>query len=276
MLIAEFNGEKIEATAAPRGHPYRCPHCKGAVIFKRGRRVIWHFAHKPPTDCTWAAGETRGHLGEKALGHAAMSARGRQSQVEYVVAVLPGDRRADVMAWSSTGQPLAFELQHTSIGLDEIEARSGCYARAGIAQIWIPFLSAAAWSQAEPRGAGQLFLAKYPARPFERWVHGLNGKDGMWMYAPWSKKFWHARLAGHQLWVEESTWFEAGGEERSAGGFYRWSKRYRELTLTGPYEIGNLDIAIAPRSAATLDVYNWPAGLIARFVPVSPVPTGHR
>jgi competence protein CoiA len=171
------------------------------------------------------------------------------------------------MAWSPDGLQLAFELQHTSIGLEEIEKRAFCYACEGIAQIWIPFLRASELKAAEPHGAGRMFIEKYSPRPFEKWVHGLFGKDGMWMYAPHDKTFWHARLAGHQIYVEESSWFEAGGEERTAGGFYRWSKRYRELTLSGPHSINNLDIKIGTRKAASLAGYNWPAG---RFATLSP------
>ena len=102
--------------------------------------------------------------------------------MEYVVDTLSGDRRADVMTWSPTGVAVAFELQHTSIGLDEIESRSRSYARAGIAQLWIPFLNDAALRQAESRSGGSLFVERYSPRPFEKWVHGLHGKDGMWMY----------------------------------------------------------------------------------------------
>ena len=42
------------------------------------------------------------------------------------------------MAWSAEGARLAFELQHTSIGLEEIEERAFSYAREGIAQIGYP------------------------------------------------------------------------------------------------------------------------------------------
>ena len=31
----------------------------------------------------------------------------------------------------------------------------------------------------------------------------------------------------HYLYVEENTWFEPGGVERSEGGYYKLSKRYR-------------------------------------------------
>jgi hypothetical protein len=216
VLVAELQGARVEAADAERGPTYVCSRCKGIVILKQPRKIIYHFAHKPPTDCTWARGETRAHLEAKKLFRDALVTRGLRAELEYIVSALPGDRRADVMVWSSAGAMLAVELQHTSIGLKEIEARAFCYARAGMAQIWIPFLSSTALDAAEPRGPRSVFVERYSPRPFEKWVHGLNGKDGMSMYSPAYQKFWRAHLAGHQIYVEESSWFEQGGEERSA------------------------------------------------------------
>ncbi len=124
MLVASLHGVRIEAEAATRGEDYRCPNCNGELILKQGRKVIHHFAHKPPTDCTWASGETRAHRDAKKLVAEGLRRRGLTAEIEHVVATLTGDRHADVMAWSETGQSLAFELQHTSISLDEIEQRA--------------------------------------------------------------------------------------------------------------------------------------------------------
>jgi competence protein CoiA len=267
VLVAEHQGVRVEAAVAQRGPVYVCPKCKGIVIPKQGRKVIWHFAHKPPTDCAWATGETIAHLDAKKLIRDSLVARGLAAEIEFIIATLPGDRRADVMAWSPNGEHLAIELQHTPIGLDEIERRAASYARAGIAQIWVPFLSKSVLMEAEPRGAGCVFVEKYSARPFERWVHGLNGSDGMWMYAPMDKEFWHGSLAGHQIYVEQTSWFESGGVEQTEGGYYRWSKRYKELTLTGPHTIDKLLIRIKSRSAYSQATYNWPACRLASFVP---------
>lgn len=266
MLVAKLGEDRIDAAIAQRGPEYHCPQCKGVVILKKGRKVIDHFAHKPPTDCTWAAGETRAHLEAKLIVSQALAGRGLKAQVECVVDTLPGDRRADVMAWSPKGLQIAFELQHTPIGLDEIERRAFSYARAGIAQIWIPFLKASVWKDGESRGGGW-FVRQYSPRPFERWVHGLNGKSGMWMYDPAEKKFWLGRLEGHQIYVEETSWYSEGGEENYGGGFHRWSKRYKELTLEGPYAPESLLIKVAPRRAFKTKDYNWPAGRIAHLVP---------
>jgi hypothetical protein len=263
MLVAEHQGNRVDAAGAPRGLNYVCPRCKGPVVYKPGRRVISHFAHKPPTDCAWASGETRAHLEAKQIVKDALRARGLKAELEYVVSALPGDRRADVMAWSPSGIRVAFELQHTALGLDEIEKRAFCYAREGIAQIWTPFLSATQRGAAKRIGPSRLFVERYSPRPFERWVHGLHGKDGMWVYCPQDMTFWHATLAGHQIYVEETNWFEAGGEEKSGGGFSRWSKRYRQLTLRGPHPIDNLRIKIKSRKAFSASAYNWPAGKIA-------------
>lgn len=266
MLVANLGDMRIDAASAKRGPEYRCPKCSGIVILKQGRKVIEHFAHKPPTDCSWATGETRAHLEAKALVQAALTGRGLKAEVEFVVNTLPGDRRADVMAWSPKGLQIAFELQHTAIDLNEIEARASSYGRAGIAQIWIPFLKDVVWKDGEPRHGGW-FVERYSPRPFERWVHGFNGKHGLWMYDPAKKEFWLGRMAGHQIYVEETTWYSEGGEENYGGGFNRWSKRYKELTLEGPHKADKLLIKVEARKAFATKDYTWPAGRIARLIP---------
>jgi competence protein CoiA len=266
MLVARLGDIRIDAADAQRGPAYRCPKCNDIVILRQGRKVIEHFAHKPPTDCSWSTGETRAHLEAKSLVRAALVRRGLRAEVEFIVRNLPGDRRADVMVWSPKGVQIAIELQHTPIDLDEIEARASSYSRAGIAQIWIPFLREAVWKEGKPQDGGW-FVERYSARPFERWVHGLNGKHGMWMYDPADKEFWLGRMEGHQLYVEQTSWYSEGGEENFAGGFHRWSKRYKELTLVGPYKADDLLLEIDTRKAFTKNGYNWPAGRVARLTP---------
>lgn len=59
------------------------------------------FSHKPPTNCSWARGETKAHLEAKQIVFDGLQTRGVTAMLEYVVDTLPGDRRADVMAWST-------------------------------------------------------------------------------------------------------------------------------------------------------------------------------
>lgn len=264
MLVAKLNGHRVEATGAARGLGYRCPGCEGDLVLKQGPIVIAHFAHKPPTSCEWASAETIAHLQAKRLMANALRGRGLKAEVEFIVDTLPGDRRADVMTWRPDGQMVAIEFQHTPISLSEIERRAFSYARANIAQIWIPFLNSTAWRKGT-RAEGGYSVRRYSPQSFEKWVHGLHAGYGMWMYDPKEQHFWHARLHPHEVYVEESSWYGEGGEERSAGGYYRTSKRYRDLALRGPFQLDAVRISLNTRFASSLPPHRWPAGKIGYF-----------
>lgn len=268
MLVAALDRERIEADVAERGLAYVCSKCRRPVILKRGRIKIAHFAHKPPTDCMWASGETLAHLGAKKLFRDAFRSRGLRAELEVVIPSLPNDRRADVMIWSPSNLRVAIELQHSSIGIEAIEKRAYSYAREGIAQAWVPFLRESLWKRAERRRGGHdgnIFVDKYPARPFERWAHGFHSGH-LWFYDPRNTVLWCGHFDDHEIWVEESSWYDDGGDERHAGGFYRVSKRWKRLTLWGPYSLGQVKVKIVRRREWHTDRYNMPSGRVARFV----------
>ena len=275
MLVGLFENRRIDAAEAERGPAYRCPQCRSLLTLKKGRRVIHHFAHRPPTECSWAKGETTAHLEAKRLVFAGLSQRGVRAEIESVLATLPGDRRADVMAFPINGRQVAFELQHSSLGLEELERRAFSYAGAGVAQIWIPFLPRAVWQAGEPTVDGW-FVRRYVARPFERWIHGFAGGEGMWMYDPGQRKFWRARLEQHRIYVEATSWYEEGGDENYAGGYHRTSRRWKELTLVGPYEFDDLRVVVKPRRAYAVAGYNWPRAQVAHLTALEDVRESER
>jgi competence protein CoiA len=172
------------------------------------------------------------------------------------------------MAWRSDSQMVAFELQQSPVPLSEIEARAESYARAGIAQIWIPFLRSNYMEKAKLE-LGGLLIERYPARPFERWVHGLHGDNGMWMYDPKSKSVWLSFMKPTQLYVQESSWYGEGGEEMTSGGRYYDSKRYCDLNLFGPFQLSKLMIRLTKRESFRSPIYNWPRAKIASFVRIT-------
>ncbi|MPY70919.1 MAG: hypothetical protein GEU92_12620, partial [Alphaproteobacteria bacterium] len=227
-----------------------------------------HFAHKSPTACTWATGETPAHLEAKKIFRDSFVARGIRAEVEFVVPSLPNDRRADVMVWCPSGRRAAIELQHTSIGIDEIEKRAFSYAREGIAQAWVTFLRPNVLADAEARGGGKqgnLFIERYSPRPFERWANAFHfGR--LWFYDRTRKALWRGRFEQHNIWVEPSSWYSPDGEEMSAGGFSRVSKRWKELTLWGPHSIDTVEISIEHRKAWRTDRYHIPQGQVVRLI----------
>ena len=256
MLTAFLNGKKIEAAVAEQRGDFVCPGCNHEVILKKGRIRVAHFAHKSYANCDYAKGETPAHLEAKRLWCDELRSRGIKAEVEYSV----GGNWADVMAWPSNGPAVAFEFQRCGIRLEEIEKRAFSYAEQGIAQIWIPFLKPSVLEKAEPvknGNDGKWLIERFPARPFVRWVHGLHWGLGMWFYDPKGKVFWFGRMKGHKIPVEATEW---------GGGYDKWSKRWRELTLQGPYEPGRVKVRCKWREAWENVRYKWPACWIAEFV----------
>lgn len=233
------------------------------VVLKKGRIVVPHFAHKPPMDCEWARGETLAHMEAKRLIAESFTARGIRAEIEWVVPALPSYRRADVMVWSMKGSQVAIELQHTSIDLDEIEARAFAYAGAAIAQMWIPFLFPQIWEEAErcemEDSRFGYFIQRYPARPFEKWIHGFNF-GCVPFYDPAAKTLWVGSFEDHQLTGGGNSWYDQCGQEQYSPVYSRVSRRWKELTLGGPIRLADLRIKPVARTAKTLGNYHWPSG----------------
>src|SRR5687768_1704306 len=109
MLVATLEDLRVDATQALRGLKYLCPSCRAELVLKQGRIVIHHFAHKPPTDCAWASGETREHLLAKTVIRDAYRKRGYGAEYEVEVISGKGDRRADVLLTNPKGAKVAVE-----------------------------------------------------------------------------------------------------------------------------------------------------------------------
>ena len=268
MLIANLKGRRIEATVADRGPTYHCPKCSEVVILKKGRIVTHHFAHKPPVHCSWAKGETREHLKAKQLFKQEFVRRGLRVKVEHEIPSLPNDRRADVVIWSPRGQRFALELQHTPIDYNSLENRTQSYIHADVRVIWVPFMRPNYWKEAKELGPnvdGDLLIERFPARPLEKWVHGFNfGK--FWMFDSIRNALWRAKLYKHEIYVEESSWYEPDGEEVSAGGYSRISRRWRELKLWGPYDLDQVSIREMNRPPNKMGNHIYPGGQVGEFV----------
>lgn len=127
MLMANRDGLKVDAAASERGPVYVCAKCAREVTLKKGRIVIHHFAHKPPTDCTWASEETQAHLAAKLCLRETYRRRGYQADYEVEVLSSEGDRRADVLITAPNRDRVAIEIQHQPILFDAIERRTQGY-----------------------------------------------------------------------------------------------------------------------------------------------------
>jgi competence CoiA-like predicted nuclease len=268
MLVGLLGTQRINAADASRGNHYHCPsaECGGALVLKRGRKIIAHFAHKPPFQCAWANGETSAHRLAKTAFHEAAIKRGLKAELEWHIRFLDStERRADVMIWSPSGKPLAVEFQHTNITLEEIEARAFSYASNDIAQMWIPVTKADFWNNANLIGENKWKIEKYAPRDFEKWISGFHlGKD-YWMFDAQSGKMLVASLQDHHLYKEAFHAYRDGEEVFNDGGFFK-SKRYRNLIVQGPFDIAEFRIKFTSRKPFARGAYRWPGGYMGQLI----------
>lgn len=210
------DSERLLAWDTARGEqPFACPACGEVVILKRGRIRMAHFAHKPPVTCSFGAGETEDHrrckqaLYEGLLRHVGVEA----VELEFPV----GAQRADVYA-VIRGMRVAFEVQVSTLTPDALEARTRGYARQGVSVCWMHPYTFDGISEGLNDG-------KYAPKQWERWIHAANfGRCYYWTEELWVQPVHFER---HRLEVELRTWHSSDGEELSAGGYSRVSRRYR-------------------------------------------------
>jgi Competence protein CoiA-like family len=133
MLIAvsRVTKTRVEAKAVDRSHPCECPECREHLVYKHGRIVQCHFAHKARTNCSLSAGETIRHLQMKEQMSKWFSERFIFSELE--VCLVPC-RRADIVL---PGRKIVVECQHSPISIDEWSCRTADYEKYGYAVMWI-------------------------------------------------------------------------------------------------------------------------------------------
>lgn len=101
---------RAEATPKARG---KCPACQAEVLAKCGKIVSWHWAHVGADCDAWSEPMTQWHLD--------WQAEVPPERREVVI----GNHRADLV----TAGGHVVELQHSSISVDDIQAREAHYDR---------------------------------------------------------------------------------------------------------------------------------------------------
>lgn len=265
MLVAVLDGVRVLARDSEKGRTYNCPGCNREVILHKGRKKVHHFAHKPPVSCSFAAGETLAHLESKQAFYDHFKSLGLAVEVERPLDFNGVKARADVYVPTTKGIPAVIEIQHTNISLDEIEQRTKNYAKLGVAVCWVPLIDIDKLP-VEVGGSNGWLVERYSPKPFERWIHGFNYGE-VWYYEHAEQVLWRGEFTQCVIDVPYSEWYEEGGNQRSAGGYERISKRWKTLKLKGMYPLRDLKFSIAKREAKSIGTYYFPACQRVKIMP---------
>ncbi len=219
MLTATRSSDsnKVLARVSERSEaPFACPVCRREVILRKGKIKVHHFAHRPPVLCALGKGETESHHRAKLAIYDALRNETHVTDVELEKNL--GGSIADVYA-RIAGAPVAVEIQRSSLTVNEIVSRTEKYHRLGIAVLWIGLDSHDLASQ------------RYTPRAWEKWCHAAYfGRVYYWESGQILRV---AHFDPYYIHVDSSTWYQ-DGEERSAGGYDRTSRRWRTPKLGVP------------------------------------------
>ncbi len=117
-----------------------CRLCHQPVHPYMGEHQIWHFKHKPGSDCAWFAWsepESFAHLSLKHSAASAMQHIYKNAKVELEVILRDAKRIADVLVTTTDNDLIAVECQLSSITQEELEMRTIAYERSGYDVIWV-------------------------------------------------------------------------------------------------------------------------------------------
>jgi len=135
LVAADKSGTPIMASVARRGEPYICPACGGGVVYRQGRWVAPHFAHRPAEPCPYRSEpESAAHLAMKAWVFERFRVEPwvRRCELERVI----GDFRTDVWLETDIG-PVAIECQVSSVTIAELKEKLLAYTAAKVATLYL-------------------------------------------------------------------------------------------------------------------------------------------
>ncbi|EDN4781679.1 hypothetical protein BWQ12_001926 [Salmonella enterica subsp. enterica serovar Braenderup] len=157
MLTAMHNDKIVIAREAKKPGAFTCPECGEPVTLRKGSVKVHHFAHRNTTTCGYGKGESELHMDLKMQVYDAL--RGHPDVSEVALEAAVGTVRPDVLA-TIRGCRVAFEVQLSALGIDDLYRRTAACASQDIAMIWILY-----WPD------GTTLNRLYRPASWERWLN---------------------------------------------------------------------------------------------------------
>lgn len=136
------NCEEKSIRQLSRGKKLQCPNCHNNVIYKNGKVMSAHFAHKS-SECvvTNYEPETTSHIKGKEILFNWLNEKYPGAEVQYEVYIPETKQIADILVVHKEeeleGVRWAFEFQHSPLLSKDWEKRHNLYEAAGIQDFWI-------------------------------------------------------------------------------------------------------------------------------------------
>jgi len=224
MLCASRQQDSVKVIAANMSKAdgaFLCPECAKDVILKKCRMKVDHFAHRSPVTCQYGSGETQRHRECKTAIYDALAKCENVTKLELERHLK--EVRPDVSCYVGD-VPVAIEVQISELSYEAILRRTAHYARKKIYVLWV-----AQWNPELDNAE------RYSPKVWEKWCHAAYfGRVYYWTAGSLVVPY---HFDPCLLDVPLSEWHNENGDEMSAGGFTRFSKRFRTPARGRPLDI---------------------------------------
>lgn len=239
--IRKADNEKVFARRSTKLEtPFFCPDCEREVSLRKGNIKAHHFAHKPPSTCEHGKGESDAHRKCKEEIYDLLSKSPNITDVDIEKNF--GTVISDVFC-RVNNVPVAIEIQRSNLTVNKIIERTVKYKKLGIHVLWLALFNE------------KLEGDKYKPKAWEKWCHATYyGRVYYWLEG---LTVVPVHFAEYKTYVEPSTWYETGGEECSAGGYYKTLKSVKTPKIGARVQ---LDTEFEPRRKSS-----WSGGTV--YVP---------
>ncbi|MBF0747061.1 competence protein [Gemella sp. 19428wG2_WT2a] len=135
-LDSKGNIVNVLELSVEKGQEYFCPHCKKSLLYKKGRKIQSHFAHKKKLSCSYNSykSESKEHLLTKKDFYDHFKRIYSDVKLEYIFKADDNLQIADIYL---VDKNIAFEYQRSIISSSQIKERTIGYEKAGIKLIWL-------------------------------------------------------------------------------------------------------------------------------------------
>ncbi len=243
--IRESDGQKVFASHSEKDQsPFLCPKCRLQVTLRKGKIKIHHFAHKPPVTCSHGDGESEEHRRCKIAIYNSLDTKPNVTELEIEKDF--GPVVADIFCRINS-VPVAIEVQRSKLPVNELTRRTAEYTRLGICVLWIGIYN--------EKVRQSIVDKKTSPSAWEKWCHAAQfGRVYYWHH---DDVVIPVHFAAFKLYVESSEWYDSDGTHQSAGGYERYSKRFKTPVMA-PTNLLSIASSFQQKSRAA-----WQKGTIS-------------
>ncbi len=243
MLSAHnaYGDDMVAWEVAKADGPFFCPECQGEVVLKKGSIKEHHFAHVPPSECTYGTGESEEHRQAKRAIYEALCTHSAVSHL--MVERYLSEIRPDVSFSIRDENEVAIEIQFSPLSPEETDRRTRLYAAKRIHVLWLL-----------PARDRLIEGVKYDTSLLERYLHALYfGKVYYWLH---DDIVLPVHFEKYSLGLVYQEWYDQEDEQCHAHYIERFSKRARVPVFLDAVGMG--DLQTINRRAGQFGPYSLP------------------